>query len=199
MTHSLWPNKYQKLFVDGGDNHEFAHFGWGDLELQTGGYRLGYKLAADTLIDNAISSKNNLKLDTFIFPIIFLYRQYVELTLKDFIISLSNMDSQETIKKLNDYNHNLEKLWKDFSSIHNEYVPVDHDSAFKIVGKYVQEFIEIDKGSFSFRYPFTKKLERIFREERRINLPHLKNRMTEIEFFFNGTGDYIYDLKRAGE
>lgn len=194
-----WPNEYKKLIVDGGDYYEFAHFGWGDLEMQTGGYCIGYKNAADALIEDAISSKDNFKLDTFVFPALFLYRQYIELTLKGLIISLSELEKEEKIKKFESYNHDLIKLWEDFVKICSDLLNDKSDPVQSVIEKYIHEFSKIDKRSFAFRYPFTKKLELIFGKERRINLRHIKERMEEIECFFNGAGDYMHDLKKPGE
>lgn len=160
---------------------------------------MGYKTAADNLINDAISSKDISKLDTFVFPAIFLYRQYIELTLKHLIITLADLNQEEKIEKLKKYNHNLDALWKDFVKVNSGITGEENDVALNTVGKYVQEFHSIDKGSFSFRYPFTKDLERIFGSEKRINLKHLKERMGEIEKYFNEVRGYLYDLKQAGE
>jgi len=194
-----WPKQYKKLFIDEGDYYEFSHIAWGGLEVQIAGYRMGYKAAADNLIEDALSSKDSLKLDTFVFPAIFLYRQYIELTLKNLIITLTDLSREEKIEKLKKYNHNLDVLWKGFVEVTLNITGEADDAALNTVGKYIQEFHGIDKGSFSFRYPFTKELELIFGSEKRINLKHLKERMSEIEMFFNGAGDYMYDLKQAGE
>lgn len=194
-----WPNQYEKLFIDGGNYYEFSHIAWGNLETQIAGYRMGYKAAADNLIEDALSSKDISKLDTFVFPAIFLYRHYIELTLKDLIITLADLNREEKIQMLKKYSHNLDVLWKDFVKVSLDITGEANDVALNTVGKYVQEFHCIDKGSVSFRYPFTKELELIFGNEKRINLRHLKERMEEIEMFFVGAGNYMYDLKRASE
>jgi hypothetical protein len=192
-----WPDEYKKLFVNDGNYYEFAHFGWGDRKTQIGGYCIGYKNAADTLIEDALSSKEISKLDTVVFPALFLYRQYIELTLKDLIISLSELKGNEKIRKFKEYNHDLGQLWKDFSKIHSVLISDNNDPVLDIVKRYIDEFIKIDRTSFSFRYPFTKELKLIFGKEKRINLRHLKERMDEIESFFNGAGDYMHDLTQV--
>ena len=197
MEKIAWPSQYKKLFIDGGDYYDFAHFAWGDLETQIGGYQIGYKAAADILISDAITSKDISKLDTFVFPAIFLYRQYIELTLKYLIITLSGLSQEEKIERMKSYNHNLDTLWKDFVKVSFDITGEKNDVALNTVGKYVQDFHVFDKGSFSFRYPFSKNLKAIFGCEKRINLKHLKERMAEIEVYFKGAGDYMYDLKQA--
>ena len=162
MEEIAWPNQYKKLFIDGGSYYEFSHIAWGNLETQISGYRIGYKAAADSLIEDALLSKDISKLDTFVFPAIFLYRQYIELTLKDLIIALDDLSRDEKIKKLRNYSHNLDALWKDFLELSLAITGETDDAALSTVGKYIQEFHGIDKGSFSFRYPFTRELKLIF-------------------------------------
>ncbi|QOH80947.1 hypothetical protein IHE26_06695 [Plesiomonas shigelloides] len=197
MNKTAWPIKYEKLFTSTGNYYEFAHIAWGGFEIQTAGYCLGYKKSADTLINDAISSKDIEKLDTFVFPAIFLYRQYIELTLKSLILTFSELDSDAKINKFKTYNHNLHNLWVDFKSIYSKTTNIPNDTAVNIVEKYITDLHELDKTSFSFRYPFTKELELIFPKEKRINLKHLKDRMNEIESFFNGTSDYMYEINRT--
>ena len=46
-----WPNKGEKLFKEGGYYYEYSHIGWGNLSTQFYGYMIGYKQAADQLVD----------------------------------------------------------------------------------------------------------------------------------------------------
>ena len=57
-----------------------------NMEIINPNFPEGYKSSADLLVKNALESKNIKILDTFIFPIMFLYRQYLELELKWIII-----------------------------------------------------------------------------------------------------------------
>ena len=60
-----------------------AHFGWQDKDQALYGLREGYKNSADELVKIAVNSGGNLKiLDTYIFPILFLYRHCIEILLK---------------------------------------------------------------------------------------------------------------------
>lgn len=72
-----------KIFRDTGLMEQSAHFGWQDKDLALWGLREGYKNSADELVAIALNNGYNPKtLDTFIFPILFLYRHSIELTLK---------------------------------------------------------------------------------------------------------------------
>ena len=72
-----------KIFVETGLMEQSAHFGWQDKTQALYGLREGYKNSADELVKIAVNSGGNLKiLDTYIFPILFLYRHCIEISLK---------------------------------------------------------------------------------------------------------------------
>jgi hypothetical protein len=192
---SPWPDEYKRLFVQGGNDYEFAHFGWGDIWQQFYGYCIGYKESADRLIDDAIASRDNERLDTVVFPAFFLYRQFIELAMKQAILQFSSEYRSEMIATLKGLNHNLAAIWKGFLKVLPESTNDSDRTTREIVAKYVQEFYELDKSSFSFRYPITKDLKLIFGEQQRINLKHVKDRMAELEAFFSGTEAYMDDLR----
>jgi hypothetical protein len=196
MESSLpWPSEYRGLFVQGGDYYEFAHLGWGDIWQQFYGYCAGYKESADRLIDDAIASGDIARLDTVVFPAFFLYRQFIELSLKQAILQFSSGDYSERIETFKKLNHDLVAMWKEFIKVLPEARDSNERTTLEVVEKYIQEFSTVDKSSFSFRYPITKDLELIFGEEQRINLRHVKDRMTELGAFFSGADAYMDDLR----
>jgi hypothetical protein len=86
----LWPQKGAKLFIPDGQPEHFSRIGWGDASHQYVLYMTGYKNAADSLIDHVLASNNVESPDTFVFPILFLYRQFIELRLKwVFLVSVA--------------------------------------------------------------------------------------------------------------
>lgn len=93
-----------KIFKDTGLIEQSAHFGWQNKDEALYGLREGYKNSADELVEIALESKGNLKiLDTFIFPIMFLYRHCLELFLKHIY--------QRAWGNLPAGGHNLLALW----------------------------------------------------------------------------------------
>ena len=186
-----WPKEYKKLFVQEGDYYEFSHFGWGSEQTQFYGYIKGYKDAADLLIKNAINSKDVSVLDTSVFPVLFLYRQFIELSLKQAIIVFSEGDRNSVAKKIIKISHDLSDAWIEYESIMTKSMNATERETLLVVGKYISDFHEIDKGSFNFRYPITKKLELVFGSDKRINLRLLKGIIDEISNYFNGSLDYM--------
>src|SRR5438132_10675486 len=78
----LWPQKGDVLFDSADDwyhnaciNLRFFNWDW---------YASGYKLAGDVLVQHVVDTRDHR--DTLVFPIVFNYRQYLELRLKEIII-----------------------------------------------------------------------------------------------------------------
>lgn len=190
------PKKGAELFKETSNYYQFAHFGWG-LKSQFYGYIKGYKSVSDAAVDMAVSSKDIVKLDTYVFPIMFNYRQFLELSLKSLYLDYSEDEPRMRLETINKASHNLMKMWDKVEPIllltsdaahHNEMV--------KIVKSYVQQYHEMDEGSFNFRYPITKQLNSVFKKEERIDLVNLKQRMAELSNFFDGMDGALDDLKQ---
>src|SRR6266478_1683118 len=77
---SPWPKTGDKLFVPDNGRH-VAYIG---LRTSFSVYAIGYKDAADALIERVL--EKNFGADLQIYPIAFLYRHYLELRLKQLLI-----------------------------------------------------------------------------------------------------------------
>jgi len=163
-----WPQKGAKLFINSGNYYEFSHFGWGgNTETEFFGYMKGYKEAADNLIENAIISQDISKIDTVIYPVCFLYRQYLELVMKIIYLSYSGDVRETKIKTLKDISHNLMKMWNKIKPYLEEETNQEERNDIKVVEEYIRQFHKFDKSSFTFRYPITKELRNVICGEKR--------------------------------
>ncbi len=190
-----WPKKGEKLFKETGSYYEHAHFAWGNWETQFVGYTDGYKDSADELIEQAISSGEIQKLDTFVFPICFLYRQYLELEMKGLYLKYSEDSSDEKGKTIKAVNHSLLKIWNKIKEILTENADETEKQSIDIVEEYITEFHHYDQSSFSFRYPIDKELKLQFGSEMRLDLSNLKDRMNELQNFFDGSEGALSEIK----
>jgi hypothetical protein len=190
-----WPQEGVKLFISDGEYYEHAHFGWSHFSVTSAGYCMGYKDSADTLIDEAIKSKNIRKLDTFIFPILFLYRQYLEWQMKSIYLKYSEETKEIKQKIIGKCGHSLIKIWNIIRPImENEASDKDRKTT-KIVEKYIQQYHEFDTKSTKYRYPINQNLEEVHTEEQRINYNNLKERMNELQSFFTGVVGHLESLE----
>ena len=195
----LWPQKDAKLFINSGNKYEFSHFGWeGGIEAKFYGYMKGYKEAADSLIENAVSSQDFSKIDTVIYPVCFLYRQYLELVMKIIYLSYSEDTKEIKFNVLKDINHSLIKIWNKIKPYLEEEASKNELNDIKVVEEYIKQFHEFDRSSFTFRYPITKDLRKVINGQKRVNLPNLQVRMDELYHFFDGCIgklDYFKEIK----
>jgi len=110
-------------------------------------YADSYKTAADVLV-MAIQNRQGHR-DQFVYPIVALYRQSIELQLKRFysLISPGNQPLRT---------HDLTKIWErvrqQWSQHHK---PVYYSQRLATLNKRLKEFHQLDSTSQSFRYPIT--------------------------------------------
>ena len=83
MNQEKKPLPMEPIFTSDEDWHCNACLNWSDDALEL--YVLGYKMAADSLVAQIIETGRYQ--DSLVFPVCFLYRQYIELRLKEVIRS----------------------------------------------------------------------------------------------------------------
>lgn len=188
----------KKLFIDTGDYYKLGHIGWGGTNQQFFGYIEGYKTAADALVEKAIQSKQISILDTFAYPSLFLYRQFIELQLKEIYLLYSDDDSAEKAKFLRKASHNLKKVWLKIKPIIEGcgLSESEDDDILNEVESIIFEFDQFDKSSFTFRYPIKKDLTKVFVEEERVDLSVVKNKMNELYDFLYGVSAMLDEQKQ---
>src|SRR3954465_614898 len=122
-------------------------------------YTEGYREAADKLVQEVVETGVNQ--DILVFPISFLYRQYIELQLKH-IISESRifLDKGASFPE----HHKIHDLWNTANALMARIIK-DHDQSIseyiskadiKNIKEIITEFVKVDPDSFSFRYPKDK-------------------------------------------
>ncbi|MCU5380271.1 hypothetical protein OCA08_24360 [Bacillus cereus] len=177
-------------------------------------YSKGYMDAADCLIDNSIANRHAHIGDRLVYPIIFSYRQAVELKLKQIILldeNLKNNTTQDTLKIMNDFGHEVDKLWDKVKIIIQKLFKKDieghGEGKIQQIDNYIKEFAEIDSLSFTFRYPLAKpnrkqviegnlpieQLENLSDNLEPICLSNLKESMHDLMSFLTGTANTLGD------
>lgn len=152
----------------------------------------GYKRGADLMVERATSYRPDR--DTLVFPIIFNYRQYLELSLKYLI---SNYGLTVGVEAIWD-SHDLARLWARFEEVLEGYGAADDDGATAAVAQIVAEFATVDPRSFSYRYPVDTKGEAIELAHGHLDLAALADVMKGVDGFFSGCDGYLDALQSAG-
>jgi len=140
-------------------------------------YEDGYKEAADTLVDSVQGGQQQ---HWILYPIIFLYRHWLELTLKGLITyahhTKQHWQPGEREKKLKDLAsyHDLGALWgelKSFLAGVRLDLSLDTTIAFDFL---VKEFAAYDERGQAFRYPVNTRDVQTLQQPDVIDLPNLK-------------------------
>ena len=91
-------------------------------------YIRGYKKAADILVDHVLLTDSDL--DTLVYPIVFLYRHYLELLVKNII---ENGAKYLGIEEKPKTNHHLDTLWSKAKEIINKYKAYPLDEYYLLI------------------------------------------------------------------
>jgi hypothetical protein len=189
-TEFRWPAAGDMPFVADANpaaNANIADDGFIRLVLMTD----GYKRAADLMVARATDEPHDR--DYLVCPIVFNYRQFIELSLKYTIATYGGTVGIDPVWKT----HDLAKLWAIFAQLLDRYGTSDPDVADPIVAEIISEFAKIDPGSYSYRYPVDTAGNPIPITYADLHLPTLADVMNGVAGYFNGTDGYLSDLQGA--
>jgi hypothetical protein len=164
MDNERPPLPLEPIFASDQDWHCNACLNWSHDVLEL--YILGYKEAADRLVAQVNERPSHQ--DSLVFPICFLYRQYIELRLKEVIhTGRLLLDDQGTFPQ----HHKISHLWEVAAGILKKVFAEDSDPPdLSIAAHVVGEFSKLDPDSFAFRYPTDKHGGKLLRDVTHINL-----------------------------
>lgn len=151
MEDMPWPQKGDVLLGPGDDwpNNACLNFTKGPESANL--YARGYRIGAEYLADYVMNMHRHQ--DVLVYPIVFMWRHYVELRLKEIIRSASTSMDDSTELKLD---HKLHALWKRLRPLVEE-IELDADPfPLNAVEEIIAQLDEIDRHSFAFRYPTGK-------------------------------------------
>jgi hypothetical protein len=156
--------------------------GPGDILLVGGGpnqwstYAEGYKALADMGVQHAF--EDGQPVDTLVYSVLFGYRHYLELRLKELITTGGDLLDQELVRPTN---HRLPELWRAVRPLleriwSKESLEEDAEQ----IDRVVREFAAIDPQSMSFRYPVDTQGNRSLPGLKYINLKRVKDAIDEV-------------------
>lgn len=172
----------KKLLFHNDNSNYIAHYGWQknfDDEMTEFGYINSYKSAADELVELSHP-------DLYIFPIIFCYRQYLELLLKN----LYRQSVNDTAYKrfLKEVSHDLDKVFIHVKPL----LQIKYsDKVISLIEETTSILNELDKGSYNFRYSTDRKLNRSIEKDLCINTKALKEVIDCIDDYLRMTYDSV--------
>ncbi|MFA6364085.1 hypothetical protein [Methanoregula sp.] len=160
----------------------------------------GWKWAIDVLLKEA---KTGVCSSDCCYPVLYVFRQYLEIKLKELIITLelslhSKKIGEDELKA--QYGHNIKKLWdycdkllmewlsnleseKDYSECNSRNL-----EDFKRVKLYINEIYEKDPQSFAYRYPQIA-------EKYTVDLNHFYENAMWVSEYLEGVSDWIETIQ----
>ena len=181
---SVMPAPDDQLFVSQEDwwNNaclNWCHDGWAL-------YAMGYREAADLLVQH-LEEHGGLQ-DMLVYPILFLYRQYLELEIKDLIRQGRRLLD---ISGGFPYNHDIAGLWSICRQLLSDIAPDDSVEELRETDRLIGEFAAVDPSSMAFRYPEDKKGDASLPGIMHINLRNVRDVMSEIGDLLTGAGGLV--------
>lgn len=182
-----WPQKGDILFKPAPDWWNNARVNFLHDHWET--YVDGYKRAGDVLVEHVKNMRSDQ--DTLVYPIVFLYRHYIELRLK-----IIFMDGKQFVEDKKEFpaHHDIVNLWGECKKIIVKVFVDDPIKDLNAVEKCIKEFAKIDPSSESFRYPINKQGYPTLSALSHINLRNLSEVISRIASFldFVSRGISIY-------
>ena len=152
----------------------------------------GYKLAADLLVEQAEAQAWRRR--KLVYPIVFCYRHYLELTLKSFLQQYGQLG--ELTSSWN--HHRLEDLWRDYRTLLRTVgEEASEEQGTSVVEQCVAEFAKIDPASDAFRYPTRRRGQSFDTELAMLDLISLRNTMQGIENYFLAADGFLHSLMES--
>lgn len=174
------------LFVPQEDN-SYGHFSDNDEILMQNGYA-----STSVLLLNLIKLSNDRFLkESYINPIMFCFRQYLELTMKDSLLRFRLWRKNPSRGEANLDGHNLSILWRDLKQYFDT-----KDKEVRIIEKLIEELNGVDEDGTLFRYNefLTNSIKNKEKTRPLIDIDILYLRILQMYNFFEG----INTLARNG-
>ncbi len=177
-----WPKTGDRLFVQSPweIDAEIATFRGERL------YRMknAFKTAADLLVSQ--TEENAHERRNLVWPIVFCYRQYIELALKDMIAGYGSRVAPEIRPDWE--SHCLQGLWQSYKTLIDATlftINANDIPGLVAVETCIEEFDRVDAGSYTFRYPTDKNGKQTEIPFSSIDLFHLRKVMEGIYLFLD--------------
>jgi len=183
-------NKYHDLFTAYDDWQMNACFNF--LNDMSYGYIEGYLRAADRLVEHV--AEKACDQDTLVYPIAFLYRQHIELQLKEIIDNGRQLltENESDFPK----HHKLHDLWPEAKGIIRKTWSGKPDpDSFKRIDHFIEQFKAVDQDSTAFRYPKQKSGETSLRDVQYINLRNLAECVHSFSGFLSGAATALSEYR----
>lgn len=188
----LWPKLGESVFHRRAEGDDWVFNAcmspWNSASMMARGYRDVARLAFAQIATTGAREYN----DSAAYAIIFNWRHYLELTLKDLLYTARAIVNGDVGKQVT--HHRLADLWRELRPLMEKFGGTESEN-FDKVARVVEEFVKYDPDSFAFRYATDRKgrpsLPGI---PSTVNLRYLDESMTSVASFLDAGGCHLYEL-----
>jgi hypothetical protein len=167
----------------------------GTVEEMLFQYAEKYRKAAYYITDYVMDKHDISKLDTYFFPIAFLFRHSIELCLKASLFKYV-IDAEERIQIMDKTKHNLRDIFDELEARSGGRFKIE-DTYISWIKEFLSNINEVDKESDSFRYPFGIIVKDCF-GEKNYGIRTLFDKQTHIDLVkFGNKMLFTYDIVKA--
>lgn len=159
-------------------------------------YADGYKRLADIGVAHIADARYDV--DVLVYSIVFCYRQYLELRLKE-LIKTSGSLLDQSVATPNE--HDLLKLWKLLRPLLELIWPEqDAQTERNNTESVIAQFQELDPGSYAFRYPVNRNGQDSLPGLKHLNVKQVSEVIERVAPVLDGASDGIeYYLEEKGQ
>jgi hypothetical protein len=175
-----WPDGTKKLFQSGHPSPFVA-----TIAPSWARYAIGYRLAAEELVQHIRDTR--MMADLLIYPVIYLYRHYTELRLKE-LIREGNRTLGAEGALVKPSGHNLKCLWRRVRPIIERLSPEPDQIVVERVENLILELHDHDPCSTEARYPDSFKTTG---DVEFIDIINLHEAMQQLAAFLDGASDMM--------
>jgi hypothetical protein len=192
---SEWPKVGDSLFGPGPWSSE-GILGAFPSHEGLGYYAAAYKEAAEELVQAVLDQR--AAADSAIYPILYLYRHYVELMLKEIIYLGEALEKKRTAS--GHEHHSVDKLWREVRQILERTFPEGQREGTDSVERVVLELAKIDPSGEAFRYPWKRKKTgggTTWPNSVQLNLENLRQVIRGVSALLDGSCDAMDEMLRT--
>lgn len=157
-------------------------------------YADSFREAADLLIAQTLQGAANQ--ESALYPIVYLYRQYLELSIKDSLqMTRLLLDDRRAVLP----HHRVVELWQELNEFLVKILPGDAQPGLVQTARLVREFIQHDTSATVFRHPVDVKGRPLFVHAAIIDLANLRDVMGKVDGILSQANGIIYERWKAGQ
>ncbi|GIO85535.1 hypothetical protein J25TS5_24670 [Paenibacillus faecis] len=178
--------KYNPLFLEeGGSYYGQSVVGYSYSRNRFYPYVKAYSESADIL--HQYTSKKEKTKDSLFIPMCYLYRNGIELAIKEILFEECSLDHQSAVKKIKEKKHSILALWNSIKIEVVRHAGVSDDDAHILnVEKYIQQLHDFDGASDKFRYPTNKDLQMHYKKPKKFDVDNVAGFFGQLSYFLHG-------------